>query len=89
MIDDYCCACLTDGECCTHDEHTCDLTPEEIAENSRRANELHETFISLKLGEKKQVPSTGRWVEYVMAKSPFNDDVVRTYRFCEEDVDGV
>lgn len=31
MIDDYCCACITQGDCTAHPEHTCGLSPEEIA----------------------------------------------------------
>lgn len=79
MIDDFCCGCHGCEDC----EHTCGLNPAEIAARKALSDELHEVYFSLKLGEKKQVPSSGQWVEYVMAKSPFDDRMVRTYRFCE------
>jgi hypothetical protein len=60
MIDDYCCACITQGDCSAHPEHTCGLSREEIESDIAAREELMETYASLKPGEKKQVPSTGQ-----------------------------
>ena len=57
---DFCCACISD-ECCGCG-HECDLTPEEIAENIRVSDETNDVMFSLEIGEKKQVPSTSKWV---------------------------
>ena len=79
-LDDFCCACISDGECGC--EHECKLSPIEIANNIAAHEELMETFFSLELGEKKQVPSTGQWVTLTMGTNPAGKPC-RQYTFCE------
>jgi len=82
MIDDYCCACITQGDCSAHPEHTCGLSREEIEADIAAREELMETYASLKPGEKKQVPSTGQWVTLTIGTNPAGGKC-RQYEFCE------
>lgn len=78
--EEYCCGCYG----CPDHGHDCGLSPEQIAENERQADELMAVYMSLKPGERKWVPSRKVWASYEITTNPAGNPC-RTYKLTDKE----